>query len=76
MTFFSEQADMIGERAGKSSVRKLCLKPEKLKIRDSEDQIAVGHDGWISFADRCFYLLMTQAALVKLLDRPYSQGRG
>lgn len=78
---------MIREGAGKSLAKKLYLKPEKLKIRDSEDQKAVGHDGWISlreascpptFVDGCSRSLTTQATLVKLLDLngPCSQGRG
>lgn len=69
---------MISDGAGKSLGKKLCLKPDKSKMRDSETKSSlVGHDGWISleetscsprFADGCFLSLMTQATLVKFLD--------
>lgn len=42
---------MTGERAGNSLVKKLFQKPEKPKIRESEDQKAVWRDGWVSLKE-------------------------
>ena len=42
---------MTGERAHNSLVKKLFQKPEKPKIREREDQKAVGHDGWVSLRE-------------------------
>ena len=78
---------MTGETAGNSLAKKLFQKPEKPKIRESEDKKPIGRDGWVSLREASWSLrfvggwlcsLRTQAILIRLLlyKGPYSQERG